>query len=168
MNESSLAASWLAFHQLVGEAAATLAGLVFVSASVKTRSLHLLRKGRLVTVALKSFGSLGLTLVVSLAMCFPASESFFAGLLIAIPCSLNIIYTIPQFVEIGRERGAGRFSFIVQRMLMPSVAYLGIDFACFKILAGEAIPQQLIAACQVMLLYAGVSNAWFLLVAEET
>lgn len=167
MNETTLAGSWLAFHQLMGQAAATLAGLVFVSASLKTRSMHLLRKGRLLTVAWKSLGSLSLALAVSLTICLPQSEEIFAGVVIAIPCLLNIGYTIFQFAEIGRERASGRLRFVVQRMLLASVAYLGMALACIQLLMGHEVPQHLIGACQLMLLYTGVSNAWFLLIAED-
>lgn len=164
----SLAGSWQSFHMLVGEAAATLAGLVFVSASLRGGAMHLLRKtGRLQTVAWKSLGSLTLVLSTALCMQMPESEGFLAGCIIAIPCLMNIGYTLFQVADALKDRKGGSWKFILQRMLLGFVAYIATSAAAWPLLGGQAPHLRLLAVSQVTLLYVGITNAWYLLVAQD-
>src|SRR5258708_8210171 len=163
MNSSfpELVDNWHDFDLLIGTAAATLVGLMFVAASIGARVF--LEKDR---AAMKAF--MGPTVVHSSAVVVVDMVSLIpshdwpalAGLLalVGIP---GAVYSANLWLQLFVRR---RFNIdIVDRLfyaLIPVLGYLLLLLAAFVLFRQSRAGLDLLAAAQITLLLAGIRNAW--------
>jgi len=164
MQSSSLAElldAWHDFDLLIGTAAATLVGLMFVAASIGTSVFT--EKDR---AAMKAFISptvvhFSAVLLVAIVSLIPSHDwPALAGLLalVAIP---GAVYSANLWLQLFIRR---RFNIdIVDRLfyaLIPVLGYLLLLLAALILLRQSPAGLDLLAAAQITLLLAGIRNAW--------
>jgi len=162
--QSSLAElldAWHDFDVLIGTAAATLVGLMFVAASIGASVFT--EKDR---AALKAFISptvvhFSAVLLVAIVSLIPSHDwPALAGLLalVGIP---GAVYSANLWVQLFIRR---RFNIdIVDRLfyaLVPVLGYLLLLLAALVLLRQSPAGLDLLAAGQITLLLAGIRNAW--------
>jgi hypothetical protein len=162
--QSSLAdllEAWHDFDLLIGTAAATLVGLMFVAASIGASVF--MEKDR---AAMKAFISptvvhFSAVLVVAMVSLIPSHDwPALAGLLalVAIP---GAVYSVNLWLQLFVRR---RFNIdIVDRLfyaLIPVLGYLLLLLAAFVLFRQSSAGLDLLAAAQITLLLAGIRNAW--------
>ena len=162
--QSSLAdllEAWHDFDLLIGSAAATLVGLMFVAASIGASVSF--EKDR---TAMKAFISptvvhFSAVLVVAMVSLIPSHDwPALAGLLalVAIP---GAVHSVNLWLQLFVRR---RFNIdIVDRLfyaLIPVLGYLLLLLAAFVLFRQSPASLDLLAAAQITLLLAGIRNAW--------
>jgi hypothetical protein len=162
--DSSLAdliEDWHDFDLLVGTAAATLVGLMFVAASIGA-SIYT-EKNRpgmraFISPTVVHFTSV---LVLALLALVPTHDWLTLAGLLALVGAAGGIYTANLWMQLFVRR---RFDVdIVDRLFyaaLPSLGYLLLLLAAFFLLWQSEAGLDLLAAAQITLLLAGIRNAW--------
>jgi hypothetical protein len=162
---ADLVEAWHDFDVLVGTAAATLVGLMFVAASIGANVFT--EKDR---AAMKVF--LGPTvvhfssvLVVAILALIPSHGwATLAGLLVLVGLP-GAIYSANLWTQLFIHRRSNVD--IVDRLfyaLIPVLGYLLLLLAAFVLFRQSAAGLDLLAAGQVTLLVAGIRNAWDMMI----
>jgi hypothetical protein len=162
--DSSLAdliEDWHDFDLLVGTAAATLVGLMFVAASIGA-SIYT-EKNRpgmqaFISPTVVHFTSV---LVLALLALVPTHEWLTLAGLLALVGVAGGVYSANLWMQLFVRR---RFDVdIVDRLFyaaLPSLGYLLLLLAAFFLLRQSEAGLDLLAAAQITLLLAGIRNAW--------
>ena len=156
-------ATWQTFYVLIGTAAATLTGLIFVVAT-------LVAGGRVrvssPSEAFAAFNSpnvvhFGAALLVAAILSAPWQALWNAGLLLGL-CGLGgVIYVV---IVLRRARRQTEYQPVLEDWLwytvLPLVSYTAL-FVAAIVLPGHAVPALfVIGAVTVLLLFIGIHNAW--------
>jgi hypothetical protein len=153
--------TWHDFYLLVGTAAATLVGLMFVAATLGASVFS--ERNR---VALQAFISptvvnFASALFVCIGVMIPSQTRLSLGLLLAAGSVAGLVYAGRVWVQMFVRR-----SFhvdMVDRMFyatVPLVGYLLILAAGILLLLDKAWSAEVTAAALVVLMVAGIRNAW--------
>jgi hypothetical protein len=158
---TDLIEDWHDFDLLVGTAAATLVGLMFVAASIGA-SIYT-EKNRpgmqaFISPTVVHFTSV---LVLALLALVPTHEWLTLAGLLALVGAAGGIYSANLWMQLFVRR---RFDVdIVDRLFyaaLPSLGYLLLLLAAFFLLRQSEAGLDLLAAAQITLLLAGIRNAW--------
>jgi hypothetical protein len=158
---AELVEDWHDFDVLVGTAAATLVGLMFVAASIGASVFT--EKDR---AALKAFISptvvhFTTVLVIAVVALVPTHEWHTLASLLALVGVAGAIYSASVWIELFVHR---RFNIdIVDRLFyagFPLVGHLLLLLAAFFLWRQSEAGLDLLAAGQITLLLAGIRNAW--------
>ena len=153
--------SWHDFYTLVGTASATLVGLMFVAASIGS-SVFSEKHG----VALQAFISptvvnFAAALFVCIGVMIPSQTWLSLGLLLAAGGLAGMIYAGRVWFQMFVRR---RFQVdAIDRMFyatVPLLGYLLVVAAGILLLLGTGWSAEVTAAALVVLLFAGIRNAW--------
>jgi len=158
---SELFHTWHAFYLLVGTAAATLVGLMFVAASIGSSVFS--ERNR---VALQAFISptvvnFAAALFVCIGVMIPSQTWLSLGLLLTGGGIAGVIYAGRVWVQMFVRR-----SFhvdVIDRMFysaVPLIGYLLILAAGILLLLDKAWSAEVTAAALVVLMFAAIRNAW--------
>src|SRR5437588_6568553 len=156
-------AAWQSFYVLIGSAAATLTGLIFVVVS-------LIAGGRMrVTASSEAFATFntpnvwhfGAALLVAATLSAPWQALWPAGLLLGLSGLGGVSYVLIVLRLVGRQRD---YHPVLEDWLwhtvFPLVSYTALLVAEI-LLPGHAAPALfVIAAATVLLLFIGIYNAW--------
>jgi hypothetical protein len=158
---ADLVEAWHDFDLLVGTAAATLVGLMFVAASIGASVFT--EKSRAAMQAFISPTVVHFTtvLVIAILAVVPTHEwATLAGLLALVGLA-GAIYSVKLWIQLFVHR---RFDVdIVDRLFYAAIPLLGhllLLLAAFLLLRQSEAGLDLLAAGQVTLLLAGIRNAW--------
>jgi hypothetical protein len=162
--DSSLAdliEDWHDFDLLVGTAAATLVGLMFVAASIGASFYTEKNRAGMQAFISPTVVHFTSVLVLALLALVPTHEWLtLAGLLVLVGAAGGI-YTANLWMQLFVRR---RFDVdIVDRLFyaaLPSLGYLLLLLAAFFLLRQSEAGLDLLAAAQITLLLAGIRNAW--------
>jgi hypothetical protein len=158
---ANLLHAWHDFYALVGAASATLVGLLFVAASIGSnyfREEHRRPLGSFLTPTVVHFAAV---LFVCLLACIPwQSEIVFAialgaGALVGALYSAGILYRLVIRREFKADLG-DRFFYA----LVPALGYVALLIAAAILAVQWLIGLDVLAAALLVLLFAGVRNAW--------
>jgi hypothetical protein len=158
---SELFHSWHDFYLLVGTASATLVGLMFVAASIGSSVFserHRIALQAFISPTVVNFAAV---LFVCIGVMIPSQTWFSLGLLLAGGGVAGLIYAGRVWVQMFVRR-----SFhvdLIDRMFyatVPLLGYLLILVAGIFLLLDKAWSAEVTAAALVVLLFAGVRNAW--------
>jgi hypothetical protein len=158
---TDLIEDWHDFDLLVGTAAATLVGLMFVAASIGA-SIYT-EKNRpgiqaFISPTVVHFTSV---LVLALLALVPTHEWLTLAGLLALVGVAGGVYSANLWMQLFVRR---RFDVdIVDRLFyaaLPSLGYLLLLLAAFFLLRQSEAGLDLLAAAQITLLLAGIRNAW--------
>ena len=159
---SSLA-SWQNFYVIVGSAAATLTGLIFVVATLVAGTR---RRGAAPIEAFAAFNTpnvvhFGAALLVAALLSAPWPALWMAGLLLGLLGVLGIRYAI---IVLQRTRHQQHYQPVLEDWLghaiLPLAAYLTLFIAAILLSSYPAPALFAIAAATVLLLFIGIHNAW--------
>jgi hypothetical protein len=162
---AELVEDWHDFDVLVGTAAATLVGLMFVAASIGASVFT--EKDR---AALKAFISptvvhFATVLVIAVVALVPTHEWHTLASLLALVGVAGAIYSVNVWIELFIHR---RFNVdVVDRVFYAAIPLLGhllLLLAAFFLWRQSEAGLDLLAAGQATLLLAGIRNAWDMMI----
>lgn len=163
--DASLAArlrDWHDFYLLIGTAAATLIGLMFVAASIGARYFTVEREAGLnafLTPTVLHFTSLLVTCLLALA---PGHSPDVLGALLVLGGAAGLAYTGRLWLRMRRQGMFGTIDLAdrIWYLFAPLLAYalLLAAGAAAPLFAELALP--LLAGASVLLLLLGIRNAW--------
>ena len=163
MQEAVLLAAWHTFYGIIGSAAATLTGLLFVVVT--------LIAGRRVRVSSPSDGiatfsspnvvHFGIALLVAAILSAPWQALWNAGLLLSLTGVGGVIYVVIVF---RRARRQTDYQPVLEDWLwhtvFPLISYTALVVAAIVLLGNPALALFVIAAVALLLLFIGIHNAW--------
>jgi hypothetical protein len=166
MQEATLVsfATWQPFYVLVGTAAATLTGLMFVvitvNAGVRTRRT---------SDGIGAFGTpnvfhFGAVLLVAAILSAPWSILWISALLLGLCGVGGLAYLLIVLRRFLRVRRQSHYTPVLEDwlwyMLFPLVSYIALAVAALMLPANAAPALFVLAAAVVLLLFIGIHNAW--------
>jgi hypothetical protein len=162
--DSSLAdliEDWHDFDLLVGTAAATLVGLMFVAASIGASIYTEKNRAGMQAFISPTVVHFTSVLVLALLALVPTHEWLTLAGLLALVGVAGGVYSANLWMQLFVRR---RFDVdIVDRLFyaaLPSLGYLLLLLAAFFLLRQSEAGLDLLAAAQITLLLAGIRNAW--------
>ncbi len=164
MNFQATLLSWHDFYSIVGMAAASLVGLLFVGLSIHLRVV--ITHTDVQALARATFASLGLTLVLALFMVAPETQPAGLGLdLIGLGAVASVL-VIPS-IAIGvrsRERTIS-YRRLILRFGITSITFLGVIATGGLLMANDASDALgWLVAVSIFLIITSLRNSWDLLV----
>ena len=153
--------SWHEFYLLVGTAAATLVGLMFVSASIGSSVFSEQHRSALEAFFSPTVVNFAAALFISIGVMIPSQTWLSLGLLLTGGAVAGLIYAGRVWVQMFVRR---RFHVdMVDRMFyatVPLLGYLLVLAAGILLLLHLRWSAEVTAAALVVLLFAGVRNGW--------
>jgi hypothetical protein len=166
--DSSLAdliEDWHDFDLLVGTAAATLVGLMFVAASIGASFYTEKNRAGMQTFISPTVVHFTSVLVLALLALVPTHEWLTLAGLLALVGAAGGIYSVNLWIQLFVQR---RFDVdIVDRLFYAAIPLLGyalLLLAAFFLLRQSEAGLDLLAAAQITLLLAGIRNAWDMMI----
>jgi hypothetical protein len=164
----SLLASWHNFYAILGTAAATLTGLMFVVITLNARD-----RNRGASDGLGAFGTpnvfhFEMVLLVAALLSAPWPLLWNVDLCLGL-CGLGgVAYFIIALRRFLRLRHQSSYQPVLEDWLwyigFPLVSYIAIGVAAILLLANAALALFVIAAAALLLVFIGIHNAWDLVV----
>jgi hypothetical protein len=157
--------NWHDFYLLVGTAAATLVGLMFVACSIGAAVFNEENRAALAAFITPTVVHFAAVLFASLAVMIPTHTWHSLGVLLAVGGLAGAIYCGRIMVQM-----IIRHSFnidLTDRLfyaLIPLLGYLLALVAAVLLFEQSELGADLIAAAMLVLLFAGVRNAWDMMV----
>jgi hypothetical protein len=154
-------AAWHDFFMLLGTAAGTLVGLLFVAATVSSGVFTLERRAPLrmfLTATVVHFGSV---LAASLIMLLPLTSWLLLGVIVLVCALVGIGYSLLAVRDSIHDGLISNVDWEDRTWygLLPFVAYI-VELATGIALAYGVAAFAVLAACMGLLLIVGIHNAW--------
>ncbi len=151
---------WSDFYVIVGSAAGALTGLMFVVVALQGDG----RRNRIDAVETYSTPTvvhLATVLLIAAVLAVPRQSDLSLALCLALSGAAGVSYSGWIFVRTRREQAYSEYlSDWVWRHVFPVKAYLGICIAGPLLYADAAVALYLVAAAELVMLAAGIHNAW--------
>jgi len=152
---------WHDFYVLIGTASATLVGLMFVAASIGSTFFNEQNKAGLSAFLTPSVMHFGAVLFASLMVTIPTHSWQTLGVLIGTGGLAGSVYCGRILVQIIiRQRFKVDLSDRLFYALIPFLGYLVLSASGVFLLIRSASSANVIAAALSILLFAGIRNAW--------
>ena len=167
MSFSELIASWETFYLLLGTAAATLIGLLFVAVSI---NIDLFRKKAYLDMqyfATLTFNSFFYVLVIALLFLIPGPTRLGLGLPLLFLGLLGFGNTILQSRRARRIQAGRKGGGVPIRFTIAAVSLIGLALAGLGFILGIQTGLNLLVVVLILLLGSAAVNAWSLLVTGE-
>lgn len=166
MDFSELIKEWETFYLMVGTAAATLIGLLFVAVSIHIDIFHLKTSADLHQFAALTFNCFFYVLLIAILFLVPRLSAFGLGIPLILLAGLGLINMVIQKFRVQSARSkhqnpgiAGKFNIPIVSLIALLLVSIGILFRVIFSLYGMILV--------VMLLLASASqNAWALLIQQ--
>ena len=155
-------APWHDFFTLIGSAAATLVGLMFVAASVGSGVFTTERQAGMRTFLSPTVVAFTVVLAASLVGVLPPAALNVPGLLLAAIGVSGALYSALVWRRMVRE-GIAKHIDLEDRIwyaLVPALAYAILTIAGTAFLFGASAATALMPLGMCLLLLAGIRNAW--------
>ena len=163
MNSSlaELVDDWHDFDLLIGTAAATLVGLMFVAASIGASIFTEKNRAAMEAFISPTLVHFTTVLVIAVLAVVPTHEWVTLAGLLALVGLAGAIYSAKLWIQLFVQR---RFEVdVIDRLFyaaIPLLGYLLLLIAAFLLLRQSEAGLDLLAAAQITLLLAGIRNAW--------
>jgi hypothetical protein len=157
----SLLVTWQIFYVLIGTAAATLTGLMFVVVTLLTRV-----QARVSSLTMTTFNSptvvhFCLALLVAALLAAPWQALWIAGLLLGLVGLGGMSYVLIVLRRLRRQRD---YQPVLEDWLfytiLPLLSYSALLIAALLLLSSAEPALFVIAAATLLLLFIGIHNAW--------
>jgi hypothetical protein len=157
----SLLVTWQIFYVLIGTAAATLTGLMFVVVTLLTRV-----QARVSSLTMTTFNSptvvhFCLALLVAALLTAPWQALWIAGLLLCLVGLGGMSYVL---IVLRRLRRQSDYQPVLEDWLfytiLPLLSYSALLIAALLLLSSAEPALFVIAAATLLLLFIGIHNAW--------
>jgi hypothetical protein len=157
----SLLVTWQTFYVLIGTAAATLTGLMFVVVTLLTRVQVRVSSPAFTTFNTPTVVDFCLALLVAALLCAPWQALWAAGLLLGLVGLGGVSYVLIVFRRLRRQRD---YQPVLEDwlfyMILPLLSYSALLIAALLLLSSAAPALFVIAAATLLLLFIGIHNAW--------
>jgi hypothetical protein len=158
---AELLANWHDFYSLVGTASATLVGLMFVAASIGSNVFNEEHRAPMKAFITPTVVHFSAVLFVCLLVIIPNHGWRTLGGLLGAGGLAGVIYAGKIWFDVGfRRLFKVDFSDRLFYALIPVVGYLAVLAAAVLLVMRSAASADLIAAGLLILLLAGIRNAW--------
>jgi hypothetical protein len=153
---------WHDFFVLLGTAAGTLVGLLFVAATVSSGVFSLDRRAPLRVFLSATVVHFSSVLVVSLIMLLPLADWVLLGAMVLACGVVGLGYTLLALRDSVRDGLIGNIDWEDRTWygVLPIVAYLAETGAAIILVGEDATGSAVLAASMGMLLVVGIHNAW--------
>lgn len=161
-NFPELLHGWHDFYALIGTAAATLVGLMFVAVSIAASFFPDVSKPGLRAFFTPTVVHFSAILIACVVVSAPTLTWLSLGILLLAGGGFGLGYSCSVFIMMGR-RGLTTTIDMVDRVwyaLSPIAGYLMVAVAAALLLLQHAAGLELLAVALVLLLMAGIRNAW--------
>jgi hypothetical protein len=152
---------WHDFYLLIGTASATLVGLMFVAASIGSSVFSEQNRSALQAFLSPTVVDFAAALFICIAVTIPSQTWLTLGLLLTAGGIAGLVYAGRVWIEMIVRR---RYNVdMVDRLFyatIPLVGYLLVLASGVLLLLGKAWSSEITAAAIVVLLFAGIRNAW--------
>lgn len=160
---SEVVKSWETFYLLVGTAAVTLIGLLFVAITIHIDVIQRQSNADLELFGVLTFNSFFYVLVLAILFVIPGQSPVEFGILTFVLGGAAFLNTTRQFVKARRLEAAGMPHRMVGRFLGPLLCLALVMAAAVAILVGYYQMLYGLVAVNVFLLGSASQNAWVLL-----
>ena len=166
MQEAVLAplAAWQNFYVIIGSAAATLTGLMFVVVTLTT-SVHMRvsRPGEATAIFnTPNVFHFGAALLVAAILSAPWQALWYVALLLVLLGLVGASYVVVVFLRV-RHRQTG-YQLVLEdwlsHIVLPLVSYTALVVAALLLSAIPVPALFVVAAATILLLFIGIHNAW--------
>jgi hypothetical protein len=157
--------AWHDFYALMGAASATLAGLLFVAASIGSNYFREEHRGPLASFLTPTVVHFAAILFASLLASAPSQSWRSLGLMLGAGALAGLIYSARVLFDLAlRRRSPRKLKVDLDDRffygLMPALGYLALLTAAALLLAQSPAGVELMAAASLVLLFASIRNAW--------
>jgi hypothetical protein len=155
--------TWQNFYIIIGTAAATLTGLMFVVITLIARNLAPVQRSRL---SVDAFGTptvvhFCLTLLIAALLSAPWQGLWNVGLLLGLTGLGGVIYVV---IVVRRARRQATYQMVLEDWLwylvFPLVSYIALLVAAILLLSNPMPALYVIGVVMLLLLFTGIHNAW--------
>jgi hypothetical protein len=155
---------WHDFYMMVGTAAATLIGLLFVSLSLNVDVITRPENADLRVLAAQTFMSFLNVTMLAVLFLIPNQVPLGLGLPLLGVSGYGLYETVSRFLKTrrARPRGWGRGG-LPHRFVVPTVCFLALLVVAASVLLGETGSLYWLVPVMILLVVAASSNAWDLL-----
>jgi hypothetical protein len=157
----SLLVTWQTFYVLIGTAAATLTGLMFVVVTLLTRVRVRVSSATMMTFNTPTVVHFCLALLVAALLSAPWQALWTAGLLLGLVGLGGVSYVLIVLRRVRRQRD---YQPVMEDWLfytiLPLLSYSALLIAALLLLSSPAPALFVIAAATLLLLFIGIHNAW--------
>lgn len=154
--------AWHDFYLLGGTAAATLVGLMFVSASIAAGLFTDRHRAGLQTFLTPTVLHFGAVLITSLLVMVPSQSWLSLGALLLAGGAVGLGYSVVTCIRMHRRGLAARID-VPDRIwyaALPVAGYVVMVAAAVALLREAELGLDLLALAQALLMLMGIRNAW--------
>jgi hypothetical protein len=155
-------ATWQNFYVIIGSAAATLTGLMFVVITLIAEVRVLSRSDGIAVFSTPNVVHFCAALLIAAILCAPWQALWNAGLLLGLSGLGGVIYVIIVLRRARRLQSAYQpvLEDWVWYTVFPLVSYTALVVAAMVLPGNPALALFVIAAVTLLLLFIGIRNAW--------
>ena len=155
---------WREFYLMVGTAAVTLAGLLFVAISLHVDALVRETQEHLVALARNTLSSFLFVMVLSLTMLIPHQSMRVTGAMLVVTAAPFFVATIRQMRRPAREHAEFSVALFRRRLIVPLLGYAGAIAVGLLLLSRKPDYLTGLVSVAVLLLANAAGTSWDLLV----
>jgi hypothetical protein len=166
-NYSEIVAGWETLYLLVGTAAATLMGLLFVAISINVEKFQQAMRMDLRNFGALTFNSFFYVLLVAILFLTPGLGWRGTGVVLLL---LGVVDLTNALLQLRRAKGAGnadRREEVESRFTFPILCLVALVISAVLILFRVSASLYVVSLAAVLLLGAASVNAWLLLVRAD-
>jgi hypothetical protein len=155
---------WHDFYLMVGTAAATLVGLLFVSLSLNIAAITRKANDDLRNLAAQTFSCLLMVLMFSVLFLIPSQGPHGLGLPLLGMSGYGLYDVVSHFLKVRRKQTRlwGRTS-VASRFILPTICYLTLLTVAISVLLGQTGSLYWLVPVMILLIISASRNAWDLL-----
>jgi len=155
---------WFGFYAMVGGAAATLMGLLFVAVSINAAAILNEAHGHARRLAEQAFQNYVAVLLVSLLALFPSLSQLEFGVVTLLVTAASGLWVLVRFYQtLTQPRAASSRMQLLRRQIVSLLGFAMLIFAAACMAANRGNDRNLLAASTIVLLLAATRASWALL-----
>jgi hypothetical protein len=156
---------WHEFYEMIGGAAATLLGLLFVSVSLNAEIILGPSHKHAKRLAEQAFQNYLAVLIVSLVMVFPGGASVSLGYTLLWISGVWGIWAVTRAVPALREaRSRESWGGPLRRYFATLIGFASLLYAAYRMITGDGPHLEFVAIGVMLLLIAATTVSWNLLI----
>ncbi len=168
MTFSQTIGTWQSFYLLVGTAAATLIGLLFVAVSINIDAFRQRASRDLQHFAALTFNCFFYVLIFAIVFLVPDQSPLGLGLPLLVLGSLAFVNTVIQQRRTRKIQGGMGDVRLAQRFIVPSLCLFGLIVVAIALMLGDTLSLYGLVIIVILLLGSAAQNAWALLVLVDS
>jgi hypothetical protein len=155
---------WHDFYIMVGTAAATLIGLLFVGLSLNIETIRREAYADLQLLAMQTFNCFFYVLLFAILFLIPRQVPMGLGLPLLSIGGLGLLNMVRQAIRTRKIQRVWGKSTVTQRFTLPVVSLVGMVVISVSVLMGQTAGLYWLVPVMILLLASASQNAWDLLI----